>query len=322
MSKTSKIESLIQFTQFVSLFIILVGIFLGSMYIFEANLFLSAIISFGLVAILYYFIDIMIAARMDTKKNGLNLGMKMLWIIFIVTAIPVNLLIMHTFNIEISEKAEIQRIGKAKIETLRKLKVDYRTAYESYLKEKRGSLISDIDMCHAGLLSVPDAARKNNVKEDLINNIDQSSLITITSGVDSSYIKFERMKFLREDTAIFGNTETYLNRKNDIITGWQRFALNEALSDLDKYLPLTYSKLNQFLESKAGKTLVYNKAEAEMKTNINKPMDLLLLRFGIVHLILLILVNALLLTPYFIAPKKVYKAPKKDGGTIGDVKTY
>jgi hypothetical protein len=94
------------------------------------------------------------------------------------------------------------------------------------------------------------------------------------------------------------------------------------LSDLDKYLPLTYSKLNQFLESKAGKTLVYNKAEAEMKTNINKPMDLLLLRFGIVHLILLILVNALLLTPYFIAPKKVYKAPKKDGGTIGDVKTY
>ncbi|NBW59531.1 MAG: hypothetical protein EBR41_03055, partial [Crocinitomicaceae bacterium] len=78
MSKTSKIESLIQFTQFVSLFIILVGIFLGSMYIFDANLFLSAIICFGLVVILYYFIDIMIAARMDTKKGGVNFGMKML----------------------------------------------------------------------------------------------------------------------------------------------------------------------------------------------------------------------------------------------------
>ena len=292
MSKTNKIESLIQFTQFASLFIILVGIFLGSMYIFEANLFLSALISFGLVAILYYFIDIMIAARMDT------------------------------FNIEISEKAEIQRIGKEKIETLRKLKVDYQSSYESYLKEKRGQLIADINQSNAGLLSADEVAQKNKVNIELVNQIDKSSLLTITSGVDSSYIRFERQKFLREDTAIFGNTESYLNRKNEIISGWQRFALNEALNDLDKYLPLTHAKLNQFLQSKAGKTLQYNKSEAEMKTNINKPMDLLLLRFGIVHLILLILVNALLLTPYFIAPKKVYKAPKKDGGTIGDVKTY
>jgi hypothetical protein len=322
MSKTNKIESLIQFTQFASLFIILVGIFLGSMYIFEANLFLSALISFGLVAILYYFIDIMIAARMDTKKNGLNLGMKVLWIIFIATAIPVNLLIMHTFNIEISEKAEIQRIGKENIETLRKLKVDYQSSYESYLKEKRGQLIADINQSNAGLLSADEVAQKNKVNLEFVNQIDKTSLMTITSGVDSSYIRFERQKFLREDTAIFGNTESYLNRKNEIISGWQRFALNEALNDLDKYLPLTHAKLNQFLQSKAGKTLQYNKSEAEMKTNINKPLDLLLLRFGIVHLILLILVNALLLTPYFIAPKKVYKAPKKDGGTIGDVKTY
>jgi hypothetical protein len=34
------------------------------------------------------------------------------------------------------------------------------------------------------------------------------------------------------------------------------------------------------------------------------------------------MVNVLLLTPYFIAPKKVFKVVKKDGGTIGDVTTY
>lgn len=322
MSKTNKIESLIQFTQFVSLFIILAGLFLGSMYIFEANLFLSAIISFGLVAILYFFIDIMIAARMDTKKGGVNLGMKLLWMIFIVTAIPVNLLIIHTFNVEISEKSEIQRIGQTKIETLRKLKRDYTTSYESYLKEKRGQLIADINLINAGLLNADLAAQNRDVTIDFINQIDKSSLITITSGVDSSYIRFERMKFLREDTAIFGNTEAYLNRKNDIISGWERFSLNEALNDLDKTLPLTYSKLNSFLEAKAHKTLQYNKIEAEMKTNIDKPFDLLLSRFGITHVFLFILVNALLLTPYFISPKKVYKTVKKDGGTIGDVKTY
>jgi Sec-independent protein translocase protein TatA len=59
-----------------------------------------------------------------------------------------------------------------------------------------------------------------------------------------------------------------------------------------------------------------------MKTNINKPFDLLLSRFGIIHIVLILMVNILLLTPYFIAPKKVYKVVKKDGGTIGDVKTY
>ena len=322
MSKTSKIESLIQFTQFVSLFIILVGIFLGSMYIFEANLFLSAIICFGLVVILYYFIDIMIAARMDTKKGGVNLGMKMLWMIFIITSIPVNLLILHTFNVEVSEKSEIQRIGQTKIEILRKLKRDYTTSYEFYLKEKRGKLIADVNQISAGLLSSDQVAQKNDVTSDLINQIDKSSLLTITAGIDSSFIRFEREKFLREETAIFGNTHAYLERKNEIISGWERFSLNEAFNDLDKTLPLTYSKLNNFLEAKAKKTLQYNKTEAEMKTNINKPFDLLLSRFGIIHIVLLLMVNALLLAAYFIAPKKLYKVVKKDGGTIGDVKRY
>ena len=311
MSKTNKIQNLVQLTQYISLFIILIGLFLGSMYAYDANLFISIPLSFGLVTLLYYFSDFIIAEKMDRKKAGFKIGVKMLWLIFIVSAIPVNILILHSLNVELHEKTEIQNIANQKINLLRQLKTDYTANYEAYLKVKKSELTTDVYQYEQGLLTVEQVASKNNVSEQFINSLDRNSLIAAENSVETALISYDRKKFLRQDTMIFGNTNTYLEQKSQVINGWERFAVNNTLNDLDKYLPETYNKLNVFLQTNANSTLTYNKTVAEQKTLITQPISLLIKHLGISSLLIVFLTNLLLLTPYFLAPSKEYKPRKK-----------
>jgi hypothetical protein len=313
MSKTSKIQSLIQLSQYISLFVILIGLFLGSMYAFDANLFISIPLSFGLVTLLYYFSDIIIAEKMDRKKAGIKIGVKMLWVLFIIVAIPVNILIVHSLNVELHEKTEIQNVGNQKIELLRQLKTDYTTNYEAYLKKKKSQLTTDVYQFEQGLLTIEQVASRNDVSEELINSLDRTSLIAAENSVETALISYDRKKFLRQDTMIFGNTNTYLEQKSQVINGWERFAVNNTLNELDEYLPTTYNKLNVFLQTNANSTLTYNKIIAEQKTLIAQPISLLGKHIGISSLLIVFMTNLLLLAPYLLAPSKVYNPNKKQG---------
>jgi hypothetical protein len=311
MSKTNKIQNLVQLTQYISLFIILIGLFLGSMYAFDSNLFISIPLSFGLVTLLYYFSDFIIAEKMARKKAGFKIGVKMLWLLFIVSAIPVNILILHSLNVELHEKTEIQNIANQKINLLRQLKNDYTASYEGYLKIKKSNITTDVYQYGQGILSIELVAQKNNVSNELINSLDNTSLIAAENAIETALISYDRKKFLRQDTMIFGNTTIYLEQKSQIINGWERFAINNALNELDEYLPETYNKLNSFLQETAYKTLVYNKSIADQKTLIAQPIPLLLKHLGISSIFILILTNLLLLAPYLLAPSKVYIPGKK-----------
>ncbi len=311
MSKTNKIQNLVQLTQYISLFIILIGLFLGSMYAYDANLFVSIPLSFGLVTLLYYFSDFIIAEKMDRKKAGFKIGVKMLWLLFIVSAIPVNVLILHSLNVELHEKTEIQNIANQKINLLRQLKTDYTASYEGYLKVKKSVLTTDLDQLKRGLMTIEQVANKNHVSVEFINSLDKTSLVAAENSVETALISYDRKKFLRQDTMIFGNTNTYLEQKSQVINGWERFAVNNTLNDLDKYLPETYNKLNVFLQTNANSSLTYNKTVAEQKTLIAQPISLLMKHLGISSIIILILTNLLLLAPYFLAPGKVYITGKK-----------
>ena len=311
MSKTNKIQNFVQLTQYISLFIILIGLFLGSMYAFDSNLFISIPLSFGLVTLLYYFSDFIIAEKMDRKKSGFKIGVKMLWILFIVVAIPVNILILHSLNVELYEKTEIQNVANQKINLLRQLKADYTANYEAYLKVKKSKLTTDVYQYEQGLLTVEQVASQNNVSQELINSLDRTSLIAAENSIETALISYDRKKFLRQDTMIFGNTNTYLEQKSQVINGWDRFAVNNTLNELDAYLPTTYNKLNVFLQTNANSTLTFNKTVADQQTLIAQPISLLVKHIGISSLLIVFLTNLLLLAPYLLAPSKAFKPRKK-----------
>jgi hypothetical protein len=248
---------------------------------------------------------------MDRKKSGFKIGVKMLWILFIVVAIPVNILILHSLNVELYEKTEIQNVANQKINLLRQLKADYTANYEAYLKVKKSKLTTDVYQYEQGLLTVEQVASQNNVSQDLINSLDRTSLIAAENSIETALISYDRKKFLRQDTMIFGNTNTYLEQKSQVINGWERFAVNNTLNELDAYLPTTYNKLNVFLQTNANSTLTFNKTVADQQTLIAQPISLLVKHIGISSLLIVFLTNLLLLAPYLLAPSKAFKPRKK-----------
>jgi len=247
---------------------------------------------------------------MARKKAGFKIGVKMLWLLFIVSAIPVNILILHSLNVELHEKTEIQNIANQKINLLRQLKTDYTASYEGYLKVKKSILTTDLDRLGKDL-TITQVANRNKVSEQFINSLDRTSLVAIDNSIENALISYDRKKFLRQDTMIFGNTNTYLEQKSQVINGWERFAVNNTLNELDEYLPTTYNKLNVFLQEYAHKTLTYNKIVAEQKTLFAQPISLLIKHIGISSLLIVFLTNLLLLAPYLLAPSKEYKPRKK-----------
>ena len=78
-----KIKILIENAQYVCLFIILVGMFIGTMYAHGASIFIAIPLSFGLIFLMNYIIGILIALRKETRPTAasFNLGKRNILII-------------------------------------------------------------------------------------------------------------------------------------------------------------------------------------------------------------------------------------------------
>jgi hypothetical protein len=317
MASNSKAESLVEFGLLASLFVILTGLFLGTMYAFDCNLFLSIPVSFGSIFLLYKLLDLLIGLRMETKKNSPHLGKVGLWTFFVLISLPVNLYINHMFNVEIFEKNNIQAAGNQKIACLEELHKQYNASFNAFLTAKRSNLITDIQRVGAGNLSIDQAAQNNKIQTAQIDVIDRSSLITIEAGVDSNIILYEKMKFTRKEAQVFGAFKPFRDSLRGIINGWQRFALNGAMKQLDEKLKLSSDTLGAFLSRYTGKQLTPPGQLCTEASPINQPLTMLQKHLDPSLLMIVFLVNALLLLPYFLAPQKTYHKPARQADDDG-----
>ena len=318
MESNSKVESLVEFGLLASLFVILTGLFLGTMYAFDCNLFLSIPVSFGSIFLLYKLLDVLIGLRMETKKNSPHLGKVGLWTFFVLISLPVNLYINHMFNVEIFEKKNIQAAGNQKIACLDELQKQYNTSFSAFLAARRSNLVTDIQRVGTGMLSINQAAQNNKIQTSQIEVIDRSSLITIEAGVDSNIILYEKMKFTRKESQVFGGDYKKFNDSLGIIlNSWQRFALNGAMKQLDEKLRLSSDTLGAFLFRHTGKQLSPPGQLCTEASPINQPLTMLQKHLDPSLLMIVFLVNALLLLPYFLAPQKTYPRPARQADDDG-----
>jgi hypothetical protein len=312
MAQQSKAESLVQTGLLISLFIILIGLFVGTMYAFDCNLFLSLPLSFGTVILLHKVLDILIGLRMDTKKNSPHFGVIGLWSFLGLLAIPVNLYINHMVNVEIMEKTEIQLSGNRKVNCLDQLHQQYNKSYNAWLDTRRSNIVTDIKQSLENPRKFPlnQVAQNNNITVEQIRQIDRQSMITIQAGVDSNIILYDRMKFTRKEAQIFGNYQNYKDSVDRVFGSWQRFSLNKALASLDEKIKLSSDTLGAFLLRYTKKPLDAADPVCTLPSMINRPIDLLVKHLGPSFFLILLLVNGLLVLPYFLAPKKTYRTNK------------
>ena len=246
-NKEERRKMAVSVAQGCSLFIIFIGVFLGALYSFAGNLFVAAPLSILVLVALYFFVLNLIAAKTERKRSGFSLGIKLSLILLLLISIPVSVLILHAVNIEFYEKHEIIAIGKNKIEVLSDLKSEYSKNYTQYLKNRRQAIIDNLTKLDNGIIDASSVKAVLRVDEAFI----QSHRKGWPNVSADAYVSAEKLKFLRADTSIFGNTESYLEKQSVKITTWNRFAINNALSELDSNVSRTHTDLNEFLVKNA-----------------------------------------------------------------------
>jgi hypothetical protein len=301
-------NQIVTVTQGISLFCVFIGLFVGTLYAFDGNLFIAIPVSLVMLIGMYFFVIQLVAAKMERKRSGFTLGVKMSILLFLIISLPVSYYIVHAVNVEFYEKAKIQEIGLQKIECLRGLKKEYTADYSAYLSNRRQKMIDYLTQYDNKLISASKVTAALEVNEAFV----QTHIKWHGDITADNYIIAEKLRFLRADTAIFGNTAKYLEAQTDIVTSWNRFAINNSLRDLDENLIKTHGELNAFLtENAKGNKLDPMDASCSSETNINQPLVLLKEHRSAKHLLLLFLIYFLLLLPYVIAPGRYYAKKSK-----------
>lgn len=306
-------EKTIAFAQQVSLFILLVSLFLGSLYMFDGSLLVAIPTSVILVAGMYYIGQHMVSAKMGKKRSGFSFGDRVLWIIYAIISIPVTFIVLHAFNVEIQERQTIEQQGLEKVKALSDLKLEYQNTYESFLNQTEVNMNYFIPNYLNDILSTDDLKRKINVNDAFISGIDPNNP---TSSVHS-YISIERMKFQTADTSLFGDTQKYLNLQEGKIRNFSRLSINFVLSDLDEKLKLSKKKLNDYLiKNTRGRKLEFKVESYTKATLIAQPLALFQKQLNPMLLVIILLIHGLLLLPYLMAPARSYTSTsgKTKGG--------
>jgi len=307
-NKEAKTEKIIASAQQLSMFVLLVALFLGTLYMFNGSLLFAIPTSVILVAGMYYIVGYMVGAKMGKKRSGFSFGDRMLWLLYAVISIPVTFIVLHAFNVEIQEKQTIEQQGIKKVKALSDLKREYENTYKNYLSQTERNMNHFIPIYLLGVLTPDELKKRINVNDAFINGMDPSYP---TASV-RSYINIEQMKFQRADTSLFGETQKYIDLQEGKIRNFSRLSINFVLTDLDEKLKLSKKSLNDYLfENADGKDIKFNIKPYTTPTLIAQPLTLLQKQMNPLLFVIILLIHGLLLLPYFMAPAKTYEGSRK-----------
>ena len=325
--KEKRAQSTVQIAQMVSLLILLVGLFLGSFYWFEGNLFLAIPVAVIVLIAVYYILNHLIGARMERKRSGPQVQAVLLWPLYTVISIMAMFIILHMINVEVYEKKEIQAIGLKKIEGVEKIRKNYEQSYNSYLNSWRAKMDEGINAYNKKQITLSELIEKFEVPPFVGQEILNNGGGNVDQVIDQAILQLKAI-FHAKDTLIFGDAEQYVNGHLEVIESWDRFKLNSTMTSLDTDIDRCYSELAAFLLEKTtrkdlegnvtreGKNLIELGEEYRVSTLIGAPMKLLQKHFGAIHLIFILIIQGLILLPYFMAPKRTFNKRKKKSSEV------
>ncbi|MFN5634549.1 MAG: hypothetical protein ACK49D_07740 [Flavobacteriia bacterium] len=314
----AKSEKTIAFAQQTSIFFLFVGVFLGSLYMFDGNLFMAIPTSAILVAGMYYIVWYMVGAKMGKKRGGFSFGERMIWVLYALVSIPVTFIALHAFNVEIQERAIIEQKGIEKLNTLNSLKGEYKKSYELFLDATRTDMIFQLNRCF-----VSEEITSDDLKREL-PNIDDAFLRTVDkNNINESvtvFIDIERMKFVKADTSLFGKTQEYIDLQKGKIINFSRLSINGVLTDIDQKLTQSKEALNTYLKENAGGAQLKTNIDSALEpTLIAQPWALFNAQLNPLSFLIIVVIQFLMLIPYFMAPSRTYGTRRKPDNGSSDV---
>lgn len=289
------------------LLLILIGNFMGLLYITEGNIALSLLGSLVLVVCYYFAVDQLKKNKEAMYRSNFLHKSSVFWLFFLVLSYISFNLMAHFINVEYNCKNQIKAEANAKLNLVDKLAEDYKKRANTDLVNFEAELKTKLfryKSTNSNALRNELAGASYNVAENILNN---PAFIDVNQVANAKVTPYS--------TKIVANIKNIQKTINDarpkyqsVFDNWKRFSLVE-----------TYAKLNQYVEDNV--TLINSKIaqlpldktpiKVDYDTNqlpLNSPSELTILykpNYWI-PVIFIILTHLFLLIPFFTFKTEIY----------------
>ncbi len=317
-ARQEKLKLFILLSQAFGLLITLLCSFIGALYIFDGEWLYAFPISIVFVVSMYYLVVFFCKEKENRRKKGYPPIFYYLFGVYAIMSIILSFLVLHFYNVEINEKAEIQSNGMKKVEGIDLIYKTYDQQYDNFLT----NLEADINAKVTTYINYPEKrifiSNTLNTSPYNLDNAFLNTIINSNSPTDEVSINmgYRRREFLKTKnntlTQNRSNTidsfDEFIAEQKNIIEGWDRFSIGKSLSDLDKRITEDYTALNDYLMKRTANNYKIGVETQNYlgETLMNKPFDLAAKHFGPMTLIVLVFFQILILLPYFLTRGKIF----------------
>jgi hypothetical protein len=248
---------------------------------------------------LYFLQETFIKKKNEITKNRFSSTSIILWTLYLLLSVPITFSLIHSLNIELNEKKNIQQIAAIKQDDLKNMIIDDSVKYESYLLQFSNDLEHQLDQFRdktsdstlkLKLLQAP----YETPPDFFINN----TILSKDQAEESRKKKLNQFKALKD--SVRNRMREYNNKYKTVFINWSRLQLSIASSEIDKVLNQNHTQIANGFKRLANKDYQYpyNKQVIE----INHPKDLWDKHKPYILLIVVFLFHILILLPYIIEP--------------------
>lgn len=301
-------EKIVLFLNQLSIFLLLVVLFFGALYMFSGNLTVAVPISLVLVILMFIISNSLIGAKMQRKKSGFSVGARVAWGIYILLIIPVTVIAIHGFTIEFYDKKDIQDDALAKINYIQELNQNFIDQYQSYCTDLNLCLNEQYQNYRDGL-DASDAADNCGVPDVIITGLTSSGYATQIK----TYVDDQRASFEAKANENFGeDLETFLTNQTDLVKNWNRFKIAAALTEIDSLISHSETELGKYLNDNAdSRQLTILNPQFSETSVLAQPFVILKRGVNVPVYLTVLFLHFFLLLPYLMAPKKTYGVGRK-----------
>jgi hypothetical protein len=286
----------------------LIASFLGNLY-FIGDVIISAFISSVIVVVLYFLQETFIKKKNEITKNRLSSTSIILWLLYLLLSVPITFSLIHSLNVELNEKKNIQQIAVVKQDELTNMLDDFNKKYDDYLAGFQTTLDNKLriyrndkndvskkiptEKLHQELLKTP-----FEVKPEFFNIGDTTN--PSKQAQVSRELKEANFKLIKD--SVISNIASYNKKYKTVFSNWSRLSLIIASTELDKTLNLSHTQMANGFAKLTGGTKAYQYPYNKLAIEINHPKDLWNKHKPYMLLLVVFLFHLLILLPYIIEP--------------------
>lgn len=308
MKKDNEGKLIVSLSQYLGLIVMMSCLFLGMTYWTDGNLIASVPVTVVLAAIIYILINYFIKEKAVITRGGYRTPTIFLFFIYLALSIPVSIICLHAVNVEVFEKENIQKIGEKRIACLNMMAEVY--------TEKKNSIMIDWT-----------AELNNNIRIYLMTKSTGSKVIlesepynlplglldsSNTNKMISEWTNQMNRNFDNRFNSIHEKSAKIISKSKKALKNWDRFTVNEQFNKLDEQVVVAKKEMDDaFIDITRRDMNFSTKPYMKEQSLLTQPVELLKKHLNLISFIFIILIQLLILLPYFLTAKPIYNKEKK-----------